>query len=483
MKSFKQIFVLFMFSVVSAHIAESSDPVEIKHTETGYVCVPKDRPNPLEFLPKHYKDGKWSVLQTQTGNLLEQMKNAKNLPLGINANKNFYSIVMVTDAAFDKETIVRYLYHDPPGEPFNRTLPGIEWDKDRGQLFQIVITDGSYQLGSAYEFEKEIDVQRQKELTAFVTTLIKTFPLHVDLDKVTEGFRTFAAKTKSKCSHEEFPVYAMVHAVTLVKERGTLLIGDTAVSVPNDETEKIFKQKADLIALKYKSWSTHVATVSDMVSLDVILKLKKCLNEGQGIADWSCWGQTRKTARESAERYLRANPNLAKRDMEAILIVEKELLNAIPDGSDKIEKSSSYKNVPKRHISFGLLSAATFGESKDPIRVKVDENKVVQDPLPTALTMAIVNIHPSAYDAQNEKISWSERLRFFAGATLSPEFGIGFGGGVALFRGVSLNLGYAFMLIDTEGDQKIGQEVLADEDPLGSGTAGAWFFGGSYSFD
>ncbi len=97
--------------------------------------------------------------------------------------------------------------------------------------------------------------------------------------------------------------------------------------------------------------------------------------------------------------------------------------------------------------------------------------------------MGILNIHPWAYDADSFQPSWRERLRLFVGGILNPEFGISAGIGLQLVRGLSVNAGAGFVLIDTlKPGEAFGAKPLDSEDPFEYGTATVFFAGLGYNF-
>jgi hypothetical protein len=145
-------------------------------------------------------------------------------------------------------------------------------------------------------------------------------------------------------------------------------------------------------------------------------------------------------------------------------------------------------DVPHTRYSFGVLSAAIIGEPTyfgSAIRAKVGSNGLlIHDPLPTVLSMAIINIHPRAYDADADVPTSAERVRLFVGTTITPEFGIGGGAGFMLVRGLSVTAGWANLFIDTpRSGLSIGDVAPKTvSDPLSIGRAGVFFAGLSYSF-
>src|SRR4029079_2691873 len=92
--------------------------------------------------------------------------------------------------------------------------------------------------------------------------------------------------------------------------------------------------------------------------------------------------------------------------------------------------------------------------------------------MPTVLTMAMVNIHPAPYDAQQDRPTWAERFRLFAGTSITPDFGIGGGAGVMIVRGLTVNVGWANLFVKTpRAGLSIGQTPPVGKAPLSAGHA------------
>jgi hypothetical protein len=149
---------------------------------------------------------------------------------------------------------------------------------------------------------------------------------------------------------------------------------------------------------------------------------------------------------------------------------------------------SSVTNTPLTRLSFGTTAGAILGDpsySGSTMRAKVGSNGVIiQDPLPSVITMAIVNIHPWGYDPASVEISPAERFRFFAGTALTPDFGIGGGAAALIVRGLSANIGWANLFVKTPGEGlRVGDAATAAQTtPLQYGSAGVLFAGLSYVF-
>ena len=82
------------------------------------------------------------------------------------------------------------------------------------------------------------------------------------------------------------------------------------------------------------------------------------------------------------------------------------------------------------------------------VRVKVgNDGKLVADPLARQMTLVVVNFAPKGYDPEHRPMSVAERVRRFAGVVATPDFGIGGGVSVGIWRGVGVNLGAAVLFV------------------------------------
>jgi len=148
---------------------------------------------------------------------------------------------------------------------------------------------------------------------------------------------------------------------------------------------------------------------------------------------------------------------------------------------------SKLSNTPRTRYSFGVLTSAIIGNPHyrgTTVRAKIGGNgSLVHDPMPTVLTMVMVNIHPRAYDPQQDQPTLAERFRLFAGTSITPDFGIGGGAGVMILRGLTVNVGWANLFVRTPREGlSLGQTPPAGTAPLSAGNAGVWFAGLGYSF-
>jgi hypothetical protein len=115
-------------------------------------------------------------------------------------------------------------------------------------------------------------------------------------------------------------------------------------------------------------------------------------------------------------------------------------------GAKEIRASFDFENAPLERFRFGVISAYMLSKTYAADRVRLTEDGYyAADPPKNPLTAAILNIHPVPYDPESVKMTLAERLRLFAGVTITPDPGFCAGAGCALLRGLSINAGVALM--------------------------------------
>lgn len=150
---------------------------------------------------------------------------------------------------------------------------------------------------------------------------------------------------------------------------------------------------------------------------------------------------------------------------------------------EQITGESTFSNTPRTQWSFGALTSYAFKASTTKTRVKVgNDNKLAADPLTRGLTMFVVNIAPWGYD-DSKAFTARGFVRPFVGVVTIPDFGIGTGASFAIWRGIGVNVGRAWMSVPSLNDNDaIGAPPANPNDAFGKGRGNAWFVGASYNF-
>lgn len=138
----------------------------------------------------------------------------------------------------------------------------------------------------------------------------------------------------------------------------------------------------------------------------------------------------------------------------------------------------TFHNRPLSRWSFGAGAAVIAAASVPTPRVDLDSGGViVADPLPRVMAMAHVNWSPRGYDGDAPAVSGAERVRLFAGAALTPDFGITGGVTVLVVRGVGVSTGVAFLFAKGTGAEAIGRVPANPSRPFRLAVPAAWFIG------
>jgi hypothetical protein len=149
----------------------------------------------------------------------------------------------------------------------------------------------------------------------------------------------------------------------------------------------------------------------------------------------------------------------------------------------EVKADLAFANAPLRRFSFGLVEAVALGvKVRDP-RVKLnDAGNLTADPMPRTLSMVTLNASFRPYDPTLVSPTAAEKWRGFAGAVLTPDFGMTVGLSYLPVRNFSLNLGVAGLLVKSVPASAIGKPPDTATDPFRPGKVWAWFVGAGYAF-
>ena len=155
----------------------------------------------------------------------------------------------------------------------------------------------------------------------------------------------------------------------------------------------------------------------------------------------------------------------------------------IQQEAQRLSIETDIENVPRTHVTLGVVSGFGFNPHMSDPRVRVDNGKLSPDPLGRTVAIASVNYHPVGFNPKARRMQVGERLSIFVGGVLKPTFGLAAGATVEILRGVGLTGGLAWMAIDrTQADDEIGQAPLDPANPVRIGLAREWFVGLCYRF-
>jgi hypothetical protein len=151
---------------------------------------------------------------------------------------------------------------------------------------------------------------------------------------------------------------------------------------------------------------------------------------------------------------------------------------------ERVTGEATLANTPLTRWSFGALTSFALTASSSKPRVKVgNDGKLVADPLGRQMALLVVNFAPKGFDPEAKPMMLSERIRPFAGVVATPDFGLGGGVSIGIWKGVGVNLGGAALFVPSlRGDDEIGSVPSQPTAAFGVARATAWFFGVSYNF-
>ena len=286
-----------------------------------------------EAITRLYQQGNWRGLQEATRPVIDTCDFGPNVRPDL--SRDYVSVIVLGQDLSREPEEVEFLVHEPIGEPYRFTVPGLRQDDSR-HFYELFIAPGA-----GYDFSVRYAIERVADPVATQTAAFLKKVLEPGLFAASRGDVRSATATRTA-----------VPAVLL------------EVSLPFDRA---------------KVTAEHVVT-------------------GPGI----------------------------KKDAP-------------------LKTTVTYQNTPLRRWTLGLLAGALAG-TKAANRARVEANVLSPDQLPTTLTMAIINVHPHAYDEDLPQMSVAERVRLFGGFVLTPGFGAGAGIGLGIVRGFGINVGGAVFL-------------------------------------
>ena len=148
----------------------------------------------------------------------------------------------------------------------------------------------------------------------------------------------------------------------------------------------------------------------------------------------------------------------------------------------KVAVSATFANTPRRKVALSTVAGGLIGSVKGPERMKVESGAYASDPLGRAVTMAAVMFH-KPFDSTLSNMSVAERLAGYLGAVLTPAAGVGAGVSIGIIRGLSANVGYAWVWVPTSANGgAAGTAAPTGARQLSHKMNHGWFIGGGYVF-
>ena len=457
---------------------------------TTVTCRGADCDSPVATLSKHLTHGDMVRLQGYAAELLHTL--ARSAPdelkhaLG-DVNRNYYRLVWLCRDDSGAASLQSVIVHAGDTAAI-RTLPGITIGSSVQLLEILITTDPTAVLDTQY-----LSTRTKDPLEAQIAPFVEKTGI--------VGFLAALPLARGEAVRPEGAAVSTTYAVSrpvLPFARADLKIQDTLI-VPGS-TAGLLKSSDDL-ARRLSARDVRLSSCGRGLAAADAAAIAKGL-DGAACKPTNTSATAGLTASEAAtckasltdvieEAFAHAGDcrdSPAAPGTDPVLLVDKQFTDLLANLRES-RRAAEWKvsNVPRTRYSFGVLSSAIIGRphyAHGTTRVKIGGNgAIVLDPMPTVLTMALVNIHPRAYDPQADSPTWNERFRLFVGTAITPDFGLGGGAGVMILRGLTADAGWTNLFVRTpRSGFSLGQVPSATSTPLSVGSAGVWFAGLSYSF-
>ena len=456
-----------------------------KPSAAGLYVYPTGQ-NPIDILTKHHRSGDWVAFQESAHALLKTLA-GRTTPAGADVaaalgevDRNYYSIVWSAPGADGKPEVNRVLVRSGLAVQHSARLTGVsQAHPERGagpagvRVLDVLLSDDkSASLASTWVF-KPVEDPLVAQIPAVVERINPLVILAQARGTVPQpGPRADAAAS----------ILVAVSEVRVLLSSSEIEIKDAIVTSRNAGQLSLAVQKVSRAVVDREARTSPCAQALARQIVASVAEAStdaECTTCGKAIVEAVEGGFT--TLLESRERAL-CTPD---QPWGPIAATEAAFLAAVSDAGKKVlYGKSSLKNKPLTRFSFGVMTGLMVGRpSLDQPRAKVEGGKLVAEPIERVMTMVILNVHPSPYDADWTFGSWAERLRLFGGAVLTPDFGITAGVGIGIVRGLSVNAGGVMLWNNAlkEGET-FDQPPVNRNDPLKARASAAGFFGFSYAF-
>lgn len=479
-----------MWAAAPAAGQVSSVPRHIGHERFAY----PEGENPIDKLNQLRKSGNWQALQVHARQLLAALSSDEKVGrlLGDTAT-NYYNLVWQTEGDDGKPAVARVLVSARLRGEHSARIPGIgaSWetisaesvasttsepakepilDKRGPELLDVLLSDAdSASLSSSYVFTPTAD------------PLISQLP-----DVVSRlGILGFLAKADGTTSAESESILVYVNQPNMVMTRAKIQIRDV-ISVRLSAASLVREADKTYQSVRLRQARSSPCALSLAAGLRAALTAAAKTPACAGVTA-ECSPALKKAVDVTFEAIV---PKCAAEPpggagFDPVVATEQEFRKLVTAGGAKTTVGDSVlTNLPRTRLGFGILAGMLVGHpSLEEDRVKVDGGKIVKAPFDRNLSMVVLNFHPKGYDSEWPRMSMAERLRLFVGGVLTPDFGVSAGIGVGLVRGLSVNIGAAWLLSETlKPGETLGEPPLNSNDPFKTKVATTGFVGFSYAF-
>ncbi|MFB3854432.1 MAG: hypothetical protein ACE148_11485 [Vicinamibacterales bacterium] len=464
----------------------------------------------LDELDARFRAGDLASAARVAGEIVRAAAGAGLEPDACDLTRNHVALVWAAESP-DGSPVLRRL-HLPYSDrrPYAMDLPGISHPESQGKLYEIFVApDARATLASTYHSTRDGDplVAQVPEMAEAVLGPFFALAAGLAGELQAAGARGRQGALPERIPAERAGIFLHVTAarVVLPFDRETVKVTSVA-SIPVS-AESFARSAAELArSLRFqqvhdsKCGRAHTERLADVAA--EVAATPACTSAAAGAgaclaAFDKAFAETRTVSaaecaalhagdagRNAAAAGVSSATQAPAEDLKAIDHVESRFRElAARSGPVRVQASVTFRNRPLAHFSFGLGGGVIVAGRLNRPRVREDRGLLVSDPLGREFSMAFVNWSPSGYDPHAERVSRSERFRPFAGAILTPDFGVGAGLSVVAVRGLGVNLGGGLLVTraPAAGD-RIGFPPADAKRPFALGVARVLYIGAGYTF-
>jgi hypothetical protein len=442
-----------------------------------------DHEKAVENLTRFYQTGDQAAFRTHAVAVIKALaaKPGADCPevkeAGIDPERHTVLLLWVApDPQGKGDAVFRAVIYKRDDDIFSPTLPGIS---GADPAYEIFLSKGARDaVASAYVSTRERD-PLESQLPALAQAILDPLLTLLASTQGTLSLRGMAVPPPNAPPPPPPGYYATVSRLTLPYARATVKV-DVRVAMPIGKGA-IEAAAAGLHERNAFTTGAHAAcalTLNTELKREVQAAAATCATRPGTCA--AALTPTFKTAYDTAIGGCLNEPEL--KEFNAVDASYRQLVTGF--GAARVAGTFDLKNSPRRLASLGIMTGYAFGGSvKEGPRVKLDAGKFVADPLPRRLSLVVVNMGFRRYNAEAFHPTKAERYRWFAGAIVTPDFGVAVGASALLVRGLSANAGIGVLGVRRMHEGGVlGQAPTNGEDPLRMGHANVAFLGVGYNF-
>jgi hypothetical protein len=379
---------------------------------------------------------------------------------------------------FGNQTLFSAFISEPPPPPYTTTLPGL------AVIQQVFLSrhanDAVASLYTSTERSNPLLAQ-VPEVAAAILNPLAAFAAQIGGQTRKRQAAMAAAGQKPLTS----ALWATVSEVTLPYKRSAIEFNAAAVVTPTKLADDVAALSERLKTNEARNSACARKLADDLNGVFAPFAAVCAAATMPGAAQ-SCIAQLDARLSKAFKEALAACPGgPPKEDLDALQKVDAEFRKFLTELKPvEVKTTLKLKNQPLEHVSFGLAFAILGPTALSKVRVKLnDDGNVVNDPLGRQMSLVTINRSFKPFDRDTVNLTSAERYRWFAGAVITPGFGMALGASTLVTRGFGIDVGIAAIGVPAlrKGDE-IGKAPVNTDDPFGLGWAGTVFVGASYSF-